>query len=288
MKLALGTVQFGLDYGIANTSGQVSPQEAVAILDLAQLAGMDTLDTAIAYGDSEAALGRIGVKGWRIVSKLPGLPDECPDVGRWVREQVRGALARLGVERLHAVLLHRPDQLFGGSGPALLAALREIRDEGFADKIGVSVYTPAELDRLFDLARFDMVQAPLNIFDRRLVTTGWAQRLKALDVELHTRSSFLQGLLLLPGAQRPEKFGRWQPLWEVWTRWLSDSGTSALEACLQYPMSISEVDRVIVGVDSALQLREILKASSGSLAGLPELPEPIDEALLNPAAWNQL
>lgn len=98
-RLALGTVQFGLAYGVANRVGQPSEDSAAAIVAAARRAGIDTLDTAIAYGDSERRLGEIGVDGWRVVTKLPPMPAGTSDVGEWVRRSVDGSLARLGVTR---------------------------------------------------------------------------------------------------------------------------------------------------------------------------------------------
>lgn len=289
MKLALGTVQFGLEYGIANESGRVDLDEAGKILAAASGCGVDMLDTAIAYGDSERTLGQIGVAGWRIISKLPAMPDECTDVAGWVDTQIAGSLARLRVDRLHAVLLHRPDQLFGDRGKELLEALEGLKARGNTEKIGISVYAPDELARLSDGMRFDLVQAPLNILDRRLVHTGWARRMKRQGVELHVRSAFLQGLLLMPASRRPAKFERWQSLWSEWTRWLNETNLTPLEACLRYVLSVAEVDKVVIGVNSVAQLREILAAAEGrSLTSLPQWPQPVDVELVNPNRWNQL
>ena len=110
MKLALETVQFGLDYGVANKSGRVTAQEATVILQRTQACGLDTLDTAIAYGDSEAVLGQLGIKQWKTVTKLPAAPEGCKDVSQWVYDQIRQSITRLGVRQLHGVLLHRPAQ----------------------------------------------------------------------------------------------------------------------------------------------------------------------------------
>lgn len=287
-RLALGTVQFGLEYGIANESGRVNLDEAGRILAEAADSGIGLLDTAIGYGDSERVLGQIGVADWKIVSKLPALPDECPDVASWVEAQVAGSLARLGVGGLYAVLLHRPEQLFDARGEQLLEALERLKAHGRTEKIGISIYAPDELDRLFDGMRFDLVQAPLNILDRRLVDSAWAQRLKRLGVELHARSVFLQGLLLMPASRRPAKFGRWQRLWSEWDHWLDETGLTPLQACLRYALSIGEVDKVVVGVDGAAQLREILAAATGSLTSLPNWPQNIDIDLLNPSRWSRL
>lgn len=288
MKLALGTVQFGLNYGIANRSGQITTEIGARILDVASKAGLDTLDTAVAYGESERTLGQIGIQDWRVVSKLPPMPPDVIRVKDWVREQVAASLARLGLTRMQAVLLHRPDQLLGHQGPALIDALGEIKDEGLVSGVGVSVYSPEELERLFEVMHFDVVQAPLSILDRRMVTSGWSSRLRSLGVELHTRSAFLQGLLLMPAAARPGKFARWTGLWQQWDAWLAASGLSAVEASLRYALSIEEVDRVIVGVDGLAQLTEILNAADGPPADWPTWGGEVDPQLLNPSLWNQL
>ncbi len=288
MKLALGTVQFGLDYGVANTSGRIVLDEANSILQLASESGMDTLDTAIAYGDSEAVLGQLGVQPWNVVSKLPGVPEDCGDVALWVRQQVQGSLSRLGVSRLYGLLLHRPGQLLEKTGPALYEALQSLKVDGVVCKTGISVYGPAELDALFDKYQFDLIQAPFNILDRGLVESGWAARLQSAGVEVHTRSAFLQGLLLMSSEQRPSKFDRWQSIWQEWSRWLQETGLTPLQACLQYAVSHPNIDRVVVGVDTSAQLKEIIRAADGKLAILPSFAPLLDERLVNPAVWNQL
>lgn len=189
-RLALGTVQFGLSYGVANQSGLVAHEEVCRIIAAAADAGMRTLDTAIAYGTSESVLGNCGVTGWEIVTKLPAIPESCDDVQSWSLKQIDESLTRLKVDSVHGVLLHRPDQLFGVHGSALLRALQLMQTRGYTKKIGVSIYAPSELNDLIDLGVFELVQAPLNILDRRLVESGWAQRLRKLGVELHARSVF--------------------------------------------------------------------------------------------------
>ncbi len=288
MKIVLGTVQFGLDYGIANQAGRVYLEDVKNILQEAKSHRVDTLDTAIAYGDSENTLGQSAVGGWKIVTKLSGLPEVCVDVAGWVETQIEGSLSRLGINQLHGVLLHRPDQLLGEHGKPLFKALQHLKAQGITRKIGVSVYGPEELDRLMGEMRFDLVQAPLNILDRRLMESGWARRLKEQGTEVHVRSAFLQGLLLMAPDQRPEKFARWRNIWSEWTRWLGETGLTPLQACLGYVLGVEEVDKVVVGVDSVKQLKEILAATHSSLPSLPNWPQPIDTDLINPGRWSQL
>ncbi len=288
MKIALGTVQFGLNYGVANLAGRVCLEDVKNILRQAKTQRIDTLDTAIAYGGSESTLGQSDVGGWKIVTKLPGLPDGCIDVAGWVEAQIEGSLRRLGIDQLNGVLLHRPEQLLGPDGSTLFNALQRLKAQGITRKIGISIYGFEELDRLTGEMDFDLVQAPLNILDRRLVESGWAKRLKERGVELHVRSAFLQGLLLMAPDQRPTKFTRWESLWVEWERWLGKTGLTPLQACLAYPLGVTEVDKVIVGVDSFEQLKEILESAHSTLPNLPNWLSPIDPALINPSQWNQL
>lgn len=288
MKIALGTVQFGIDYGVANTAGRVRPEDVKNILQLAAARGVDTLDTAIAYGDSESVLGRVGVGSWKVVTKLPALPEDCMDVAGWVSAQMDGSLSRLGVSRVHGVLLHRPAQVLGQHGKQLLGALLHLKAHGITRKIGVSVYGSEELDMLAGVMPLDLVQAPLNVLDRRLVESGWAKKLKNQGTELHVRSAFLQGLLLMQADQRPEGFARWQPVWAEWTRWLGATSLTPLQACLGYVLGVEEVDKVVVGVDSVGHLTEVLSATRSGLPSLPTWPQPIDTDLINPGRWNQL
>ena len=236
-RLALGTVQFGLAYGIANQTGQVRSLEAKGMLQLASSNGIDTLDTAIAYGDSESCLGEVGIHDFRLVTKLPAFPDKCADVGAWVQQQVVASLSRLGVNAVYGLLLHRSEQLLGPNGTALYRALQSVKDSGRVQKVGVSIYAPSQLDVLSPQYHFDLVQAPLNLVDRRFHMTGWLQRLKEKGVEVHTRSAFLQGLLLMPQAAIPTKFSGWNHLWCRWHQWLGDCDISAVQACLAYPLS---------------------------------------------------
>jgi aryl-alcohol dehydrogenase-like predicted oxidoreductase len=288
MKLAIGTVQFGLSYGINNQSGRVMPDEARKILQLASQSGLKTLDTAIDYGESENTLGEVGVADWDVVTKLPAIPQNCPDVANWLHAHVESSCHRLKINQLHGLLLHRPNQLLGEFGKPLIHALEKAKNQGYIRKIGVSIYNPNELDSLNQIIPLEIVQAPLNLLDRRLVDSGWARKLKEQGTELHVRSAFLQGLLLMSPEQRPKKFARFDQIWTEWSRWLSENQISALQACLGYVTSVPEVDKIVVGVDGVTQLQEIIAAARTQISGFPNWQQPIDSNLTNPAQWSAL
>lgn len=284
-RLGLGTAQFGYAYGVANKTGQISRSEMVQILAYAWSHGLEVLDTAMAYGESEQGLGEIGVGQWKVVTKLPAVPRMGTSVRLYVCEAVAGSLARLRISKLYGLLLHRPGQLVESNGEALYRAVVAARDAGHVQKIGLSLYDTEELDAIWSRYKFDLVQVPFNVIDRRFANSGWLARLKEQGVEIHVRSVFLQGLLLMEAEKRPAAFGTWTPLWEQWHSWLADHGLSACEACLGFVLSYPEVDRVIIGVDNLRQLQENLQ----SVVPLPAVPPPFlqsrDSGLINPSRW---
>lgn len=288
-KIALGTAQFGLNYGIANSTGQISHTHTDEVLDFAISNGVNLLDTAIAYGESEANLGRSNIKAFNVVTKLPAVPESCEDPAVWVEQQLADSLSRLGLNSIYGLLLHRPNQLLGGYGQEIYQALLKLKQLGKVQKIGLSIYTPSELDSLLHKYPVDLIQAPLNLLDRRIYTSGWLNKLKDLDVEVHTRSAFLQGLLLMSKSAIPIKFSPWVSLFDKWHTWLLSQNISALQACINFPLSLEEVDRVVVGVDTVSQLKQIINLSNLNLdvVNFPDLSSE-DELLINPANWSKL
>lgn len=286
MRLALGTVQFGLDYGISNKAGQVAGDEAAAIVRAARDAGVTILDTAVSYGDSEARLGQIGVEGFQIVSKVPAIPDEIEDIAGWMSGIVRQSLVKLRTGKLYGLLLHRPEQLAEARSAEIQAALERLKADGLVEKTGVSIYAPSDLDRLSGHYRPDLLQAPFNLFDDRLISSGWLTRLKAGGTEVHVRSIFLQGALLFSPEERPKELERWGAHFALYDEWMSTHDRSALEACVSYALSFPEIDRVVVGVESASHLRGVIAAASASPPPFAERIVSSDAGLLDPRAWN--
>lgn len=286
MTLALGTAQFGLDYGVANKQGRVSLDEVRAILTLAKSAGISTLDTAAAYGNSEATLGMAGIDGFEVITKIPPFPqDALSDIAGWIRKTVSASLAGLKADSLRGVLLHRPLELLSEVGDDAYQTLADLKMQGIVEKIGISIYQPQDLDALIPRFSFDIIQAPLNIFDRRLISSGWLQRLKQYGVEVHTRSAFLQGLLLMKPEDRPAYFSSWTHLLNRLEQWRESQGLTAVQACLGFLYQLKDIDRIIVGTDSAQQLQQIINIDPQPELAVPSDLESNDEALINPARW---
>lgn len=287
-RLALGTVQFGLPYGIANQEGQVSVDEVRKILYTAQAAGIDTIDTAAAYGSSEQVLGESGIADYRIITKLPGLPDNCHNMEAWINKIVQNSLKRLEVNKLGGLLLHRPLQLLDEKAKNLYQAIINLKNDGLVEKIGYSIYSPADLDKLFERFPPDLVQAPLNVIDQQLLSSGWLKRMHKAEIEIHVRSIFLQGLLLMTPEELPVKFSPWKTLWDHWYKWLSKNKLTPVQGCLRFALAQPEIDRIVVGVDNNRQLNDIIAAAQCNEPLSPLEHTSNDENLINPSLWPNL
>ncbi len=283
-KLALGTVQFGLDYGISNATGQVSLEEARKIINLAKEHHIDTLDTAYSYGDSEKILGDIGVNDFHIVTKTESLQSGVDNVLKSVHQ----SLKKLNIDKLYGLLIHDVNDVKRKQFELLYNQLNELKQFGIINKIGFSCYVPEQVDFLLDNFDFDLIQIPFNIIDNRLIVGGQLKKLRDSGVEVHARSVFLQGLLLMNSQNRLEKFTRWDGLWRLWHEWLDDNRITALEATIRYAMSTSEISKVVVGIESKDQLDEIFRAYKGELYNIPQELFTHDIDLLSPSNWDNL
>ena len=284
--LALGTVQFGMAYGIANRAGRPDIQTVADILARARAAGINMLDTAIAYGEAEAVLGRIGLAGWRVVTKLPPVPEDETDIAGWAEAQVTASLSRLGISRLNGLLLHAPAQMHTPRAGAIARALDAIAAEGLARKVGISIQHPdRDLPGLLDHMQPSLIQSPCNLLDDALIRRGWAARLNETGCEIHTRSAFLQGLLLMSPDQRPQWAARFGAYWQVWDSWRARHGLPASAACLRFLHACPDIDHIVLGVESVAQLEELLAIPATPLPDLPGWPQPVDEDLITPSRW---
>lgn len=284
-KLALGTAQFGLKYGLANMADKVPSDMVTQLLKIASACDITMLDTAIAYGDSEQVLGLHNLTKFEIVSKLPAVPSDCSNVEEWVLEQTIASLQRLKTDKLHDLLLHKPAQLLGTNGEKIYKSILKLKEQGMVSQIGVSVYGPDELSELIKRFDFDVIQAPMNVFDRRMENTGMLKHLKKIGVTIHIRSAFLQGLLLMSNDKIPVYFAPWAPLIKQYHQWLNQQSLSPLQACLSYVNQHSDIDKIIVGVDDIWQLKQIIAAIDAPSIGMPDFLQSVDEGLINPSRW---
>tara|TARA_B110000967_G_C18902071_1_gene576774 strand:- start:9568 stop:10455 length:888 start_codon:yes stop_codon:yes gene_type:complete len=288
-RIAIGGVQFGLPYGVANTSFKEANDSDISnILTYAKSLGINTIDTSISYGESERKLGDYGVSDCQIITKLPAIPKDCPNILSWVERQLMESLLRLRLPRIYGLLLHNPQDLSSSKGEELWDAMQFLQKKKLVHKIGYSIYKPEDLDTFYDLFFPDIVQAPYSILDRRLASSGWLDRLFNASTEIHVRSVFLQGLLLMKKNQRPKKFDRWLNVFEKFDLWLKENNLTAMQALVSFSMNDSRITKVIVGVDNMDQLEEIVASLKIKIQYFPEDLVVKDLNLIDPSRWNLL
>lgn len=281
MELALGTVQFGLPYGVAGRGVAVPEDEVRNILSVAWDAGIRMLDTAAVYGDIEERLRRLmGNLPFKVVTKIPPAPEGAneAEAAEWIEEALASAERNLG-DSLHAVMFHRADDLFGGTARVLWQ-----RGEDWAERrgcaLGVSCYGPDALERLRATLPLRIAQLPANAFDQRLRQAGRHE-----GVEIHLRSAFLQGLLLMPRDDAARRVPSAREALKLWHSWLSRSGLDPVTAALGIVKGNVGATCCVVGVDDVEQIKAITAAWSAA----PVLIEPAlavdDPGVIDPRLW---
>lgn len=282
MKITLGTVQFGIQYGISNTHGVPSDSELESIFSVASELGIKQLDTAKAYGNAEERIGQLSNSKFDIITKFPNIASK-EDLGLALSE----SLQKLNVSSIYGYLAHNADVLI--QNPSLWEVLLEAKKEGKIKKIGYSLYTPEQLVRLLDLNCIpDLVQLPYSILDRKFEKQ--LSILKQLGTEVHVRSVFLQGLYFMNPNKLPEKL---QPLRDSLLelkKLCIESNVSVGEVALNYVISNPNIDKLVIGIETAEQLRENINLvtnwkSNKVLFSKIEAIEIKDKSLLNPVNW---
>jgi len=287
-KLALGTVQFGLDYGISNTSGQVSLQEAFAISKLAAAENVDLYDTAPAYGNSEEVVGQIASLDSLLVTKTQSITN--PEIKQkdinYIESVFQESLVQFKRDKVYGLLVHSIEDLKKTGNKLLLNWLFEKKQQGLVDKIGVSVYTAEDIDYVLGQFDVDIIQLPINVLDQRLILSGHLDKLKKMDVEIHARSIFLQGLLLMDPVDIPAYFEVYKHEFRKFHDCVSETGLTPLQISLGFVLNLKEIDRVIIGVNSEQQLEQIIEASKVNVTDIKwNEMNSNDPSLLNPAKW---
>lgn len=258
-KIALGTVQFGMNYGISNTNGQVSLEEIEKILNFCKQNAIDTLDTAQGYGDSEKVLGEFDLSSFKVITKLIG------------DARLEDSLEHLQLESVYGLMFHRENECNDESWKLF----ESYKNQGMVKKIGVSVYTPAALEKLIEQYPIEIVQFPMNILDQSFVPL--LPKLKAKGIEIHTRSTFLQGLLLMDSI--PDYF---EPIKNI----INSIPKPRLQHTLNFGKKQGSVDKMVLGVTRLQDLQEIVDAYSENIPEFDYSKFAIsDEKYINPSLW---
>jgi len=291
-RLVLGTAQLGMNYGIANTNGQPDYDTANSIVQEAWESGICEFDTAQAYGQSEQILGQI-LKNLGIADKAKVITKFAPDVDHSDRAALNNALEislkNLGVESLYGLMLHRENMLDLWKN-GLKENLMDIVTSAMVKYIGISVYSPEKAVQALNTDGISMVQLPANVLDRRFEKAGVFQLADDVGKTIYARSSFLQGLLLMPPDDMPEHMRFAAPVLNRLTSIAQDIGLSINELCVGYIKNAFPHAQLVFGVETPVQVKENLKC--WNVAWSDEITQRIqtefknvDQMILNPSLW---
>ena len=250
-----------MPYGVANQSGKTSFDEVKNIIELATQNGVGLLDSATAYGDAEQIIGLLSsADQFKIVTKTPPIITSYISAEQieLVTEMFMRSLQRLHVSNVFGLLVHSADNLLVKNSEHLWRLLTDFREKGLVDKIGVSVYYPEQVERILERFPIEIIQLPMNIYDQRFLHTGMLTQLKSEGVEIHVRSAFLQGLLLMSDVHLPGYFNSFKEHHQKFCSYLQKMRISKLRATLCFILRQPEIDYMVVGVESKKQLEEIL------------------------------
>ncbi|PIR83408.1 aldo/keto reductase [Candidatus Kaiserbacteria bacterium CG10_big_fil_rev_8_21_14_0_10_56_12] len=299
-RLVLGTVQLGMAYGLSNKRGQPTQEEAFSLLDDARAAGIDTFDTAWAYGTAEDVLGawikeRSLEKKVRLISKMrPHALNDYPDgtqAAEVVHAELEKSLQRLGVDSLEGYLFHSPHYIYLSH---MIESLRDAKKEGLIQHIGVSIYDEPEALQAAELG-VDYVQVPYNVFDQRLDKTDFFDLAKANGVTVFARSPFLQGLLLMQPNELPDHLSILKPELTQFIDICHRHELTQAAAALCFSGAACRADHIVFGVDTREQLEENVRNiaidAAPKEAWVTEMKEAfgnLNRGAINPSLWSKI
>lgn len=278
--LVLGTAQLGLDYGATNSVGRMSDSEVKKLLNVADKYEINYLDTASSYGDSEARIGTFlnnPLKN-KVITKFSLSPKNSLDL--------ESHLHRLNKSQIYGLLFHNSSDLLGVNGQEALKLLSDAREAGVINKIGVSVYTVEELNQCLEkFPDLSIVQIPGNVVDNRLIDSQIISDLKQSGIEVHVRSAFLQGTLLSSRSNLPSRLSDMGQILDVVIGKSKELEITQMELCLGYLKNHPNVDGVVVGASSSVELIEIADSWSKSKVIVDNFYEQRFDDFLDPRVW---
>lgn len=291
-KIGLGTVQWGMSYGIANETGQANSSEVEKIMQLARQSGICFLDTAYAYGNAEDVIGekKIIANNFNIITKTKPLDSKRINKKQLceVEDAFKESFDKLNCESLYGLLVHNADNLLVEGSNNIWHFMQHLKSINKVKKIGVSVYEPLQLEKVLEKYNIDIVQFPFNIYDQRFTKNNLIERLQEKSIEINVRSVFLQGLLLMKPENLPKYFSSIGKHHAMLYKTFQEMKLSPLEACLLFCLKLKAIDKVIVGCENIKQLKEIIRVNKKNMVyDFEELSgfKLEDEGIIIPMKW---
>ena len=283
-KFIIGTSNFGRSYGYGKKLNNISSKKAIELLKFCKKNNIDSLETSSDYGVSEKIISKISSE-FKITTKIQFLRGGKKEIKKKIISEVNKSLNNLKVKKIHCLMLHDPLQLLSKDGMFIKDSLDALKKRGIISKIGISVYDTKLLEKIIDNFKIDIVQFPCNYLNRDFLKKSLIKKLKKKKVELHARSIFLQGKLL-ENPQKLNYFKKWSELFDEIDNWHKKNKISKLESCLGFIFRNRSIDKIIIGVDSLKEIKQIFRIKK--LKKIKTyFPSNNDKNLIDPRMWKE-
>lgn len=283
-KLCIGTAQFGTKYGISNKSGKIKKKELDKLFFILKKKKIKFLDTSLNYRNCEKILNKLDLEKIEVISKIPKIPKRCPNINKWIENKVTSSLKRINKKSFYAILLHNPNDMLTNKANMIYKSLLNLKKNKKIKKIGISIYDFENSIRILKRFNFDILQCPYNVIDRRLDNIRYMNFFKRKKIEIHVRSVFLQGLLLM--KKRPSKFDKWAKLFEIWDKMNKHNTLQSALNAVNFVLKNENINKIILGFENSNQLKSILQNYQNKKTNYPKNISSKDLNLINPNNWN--
>ena len=287
-KIGLGSVQWGSVYGVSNIEkNKVNSNEISKILSYSRSIDLKLIDTAPTYGNLEKTLSKQNLNHFNIITKTPKLSKEKINKNdlELINNTVNNSLNLLKQNSFYAILVHNSLDLLLDGGRYISDTLKKLKQKGLVKKIGVSVYTPENLTKICEILDPDIVQLPINVLDQRFIIDGSLKFLKKKNIEIHARSIYLQGLLLLNSHSLNPYFYPWKNTLKRWHQECNNQNFTPLNAALDFAIKIKEIDYCLLGIQNVYQLKESVSSLKSNTNFDASNLECSDDNFINPSNW---
>ena len=287
-KICIGSANFGMEYGL-NKKSPLLKKDIKEIFEFLKKENTIYIDTAANYKNSEIIIGKYSTKKFKIITKIKKIPKGVNDLEKWLKNEIYTSCKKLRVNKIYGLLVHDTQDLKNKKKDKKIYKTFDIlKKSKIIEKIGLSIYNPNELDLYLKNYNFEIVQAPLNIFDRRIINSGWLKKINEKGIEFFARSIFLQGLLIKDINKIDKFFSPYKKKFEKFEIWTQKLNISKVEACIRFVNSYREVDKVIVGINNKMHFFENYKFLKKDKLIVPNSLEIKSGKILNPKLWKKV
>ena len=278
-KIIIGTTQFGLPYGISNTKGITNKSSINKILNLSRKKKIRNLYTSNYYGKANKVLGKNNLKKFNIILKFK----ENDFLKKNIINEIKKSSKVLRM-KISVVIVDKFESIPKEKAKKIYKHLQDLKRKKLINKFGFSIYSFKNLKKICTKFKPDIIQCPYNIIDRRIEKNNYPNFFQKKKIEVHIRSIFLQGLLLMDFKKIPKKFYPWKKFFFIWHNWIKKENITAVNACYSFVSKSKFISKILIGVNNFSQFEEIINIKVKKKLRFPKISSQ-SENLINPNNW---